>query len=170
MKTIRLFTLNGLWMAEYTGDDMQRIVDLFGSNILPTAFTVKTTAEAVLKTIQELNPDATVLVAASAREAEHTLSIRQWNGQMKIAPVEVGTEYRVVWEIDVVAASAREAAEAARTIQKNPGSHATVFQVSDGKETVRVDLLEPLDDLPDSFEDEAPLNLSKPLLYNEEHY
>lgn len=64
-------------------------------------------------------------------------------------------EYRVLWEIDVDAASPRDAAEKARAIQKNPASHATVFDVieHDGQgDAVRIDLLDdlnPEDDLPE---------------------
>lgn len=38
-------------------------------------------------------------------------------------------EYRVTWEIDVTANSPREAAEQALTIQRDPDSTATVFEV-----------------------------------------
>lgn len=54
------------------------------------------------------------------------------------------TEYRVMWEIDIVASSPREAAKKALEIQRNPDSWATVFRVvpfeSNG-EAVDVDLL-----------------------------
>jgi hypothetical protein len=57
--------------------------------------------------------------------------------------------YRVVWEIDIDAANAREAAELARAAQVDPDSIATSFDVtavddkgSPNGETVTVDLLD----------------------------
>lgn len=50
-------------------------------------------------------------------------------------------EYRVVWEIELVAGSPREAAQRSLEIQRDPSSTATVFEVYDefGKRH-RVDL------------------------------
>jgi hypothetical protein len=47
---------------------------------------------------------------------------------------------RVRWEIDVDARTAREAARKALEIQRDPGSIATVFDVTYKGKTVRVDL------------------------------
>jgi hypothetical protein len=46
-------------------------------------------------------------------------------------------EYKVSWEIDVLAASPREAAEKALAIHRDPGSIATVFNV--GGEEIDLD-------------------------------
>lgn len=52
-------------------------------------------------------------------------------------------EYRVVWEIDIVASSPREAAKQALEIQRDPESLATVFDILDEDgDSHRVDLLE----------------------------
>ena len=50
------------------------------------------------------------------------------------------TMLRVVWEIDVDADSAREAAEKALRIQRDPDSIATVFDVVEKDGTTRIDL------------------------------
>jgi hypothetical protein len=49
---------------------------------------------------------------------------------------------RIRWEIDVDARTPREAARKALAIQRDPDSIATVFDVTDGDGTVRVDLSE----------------------------
>jgi hypothetical protein len=49
-------------------------------------------------------------------------------------------EYRVVWEIDVEADSAREAAEKALEIQRRPDSIAIVFTVKNETGSTEVDL------------------------------
>lgn len=52
-------------------------------------------------------------------------------------------EYRVIWEIDIVASSPREAAKQALEIQRDPESLATVFDILDEDgDSHRVDLLE----------------------------
>jgi len=58
----------------------------------------------------------------------------------------MATRIRVVWEVDVDADGPREAAEEALRMQRNPESTATVFDVTNERETVRVDLLEDQDD------------------------
>jgi hypothetical protein len=52
--------------------------------------------------------------------------------------------YRVTWEIDIEADSARDAAQRAQDIQRRPGSTATVFEVErpDGS-VVMIDLARP---------------------------
>ena len=55
-------------------------------------------------------------------------------------------EYRVVWAIDIMAGSARQAARCARDIQLDPDSLATFFDVADaktGKLITTVDLSKP---------------------------
>lgn len=60
------------------------------------------------------------------------------------------TSYRVVWEIDVTAESAIEAAQAALDIQRDPNSTATVFSVFTEKAgPEQIDLFEFGDDEPD---------------------
>jgi hypothetical protein len=62
---------------------------------------------------------------------------------------EVALEFRVIWEIEVEAASPNEAAQEARIIQLTPGMSATVFDVwahAAGK-MHRIDLVEELDRL-----------------------
>lgn len=54
-------------------------------------------------------------------------------------------DYRVTWGIDVCAYSPREAARLAHEYQQRPTT-ATVFDVHDGQESVRVDLMEDSDD------------------------
>jgi len=51
-------------------------------------------------------------------------------------------DYKVYWEIDISANSHREAAERAWELMREPFSTANVFTVSDGKETVCIDLQE----------------------------
>ncbi len=49
-------------------------------------------------------------------------------------------DFRVSWEIDVVAANRIEAAKEAKRIQRDSDSRAVVFHVSDEAATVMVDL------------------------------
>lgn len=51
-------------------------------------------------------------------------------------------EYRVMWEIDIEAESPRQAAEKALEIQREAGSEAVVFSVTQIIRTHLVDLLE----------------------------
>lgn len=51
------------WMATYHGPYGREIQDLFGGRVLPTAFTARADAQAVLRRIRELNPDAWVALA-----------------------------------------------------------------------------------------------------------
>lgn len=52
-------------------------------------------------------------------------------------------QYRVLWEIDVQAGSAEEAAQAALAIQRDPDSTAVVFDVfTETTGPTRIDLLE----------------------------
>jgi hypothetical protein len=48
--------------------------------------------------------------------------------------------YRVTWEIDIDAASPREAAEKALHIQRDPDSIATVFAVAEKRRLLQIDL------------------------------
>jgi hypothetical protein len=51
-------------------------------------------------------------------------------------------EYLVAWEIELGAYSPREAAEHARAIVRRPGTHATLFSVTDvaSRQTYAIDL------------------------------
>jgi hypothetical protein len=51
-------------------------------------------------------------------------------------------DYRVVWEIDIIADSPEEAARQAREFQIKEGTSAKVFDVFDGQDCTRVDLYE----------------------------
>lgn len=61
MKIVLIKTQKG-WMAEYFGKDayVEKIINLFGTHILPTAFTAAAPAHQVLSAIQQLNPTADV--------------------------------------------------------------------------------------------------------------
>lgn len=59
---ISLGIMNGTWMANYSGPCMVEIMGLFGTNMLPTAFTEKTPAETVRQSIAALNPGVIVRV------------------------------------------------------------------------------------------------------------
>lgn len=50
--------------------------------------------------------------------------------------------YNVTWDIEIDADSPEEAARKALLIQRDPTSMAQVFDVSDGEEITRVDLLD----------------------------
>ena len=51
--------------------------------------------------------------------------------------------HRVIWEIDIEADTARDAARKALDIQRNPKSIATVFKVANPERTVEIDLDRP---------------------------
>lgn len=59
-------------------------------------------------------------------------------------------DYKVFWEIDVSANSPREAAEKAWEIMRAPFSSANAFTVSDGVDTIPVDLEEAESDVASS--------------------
>lgn len=50
------------------------------------------------------------------------------------------TDYRLVWEIDIDAASPLEAAKEALAVMRDPSSIATVFDVFTLEKQIRVDL------------------------------
>lgn len=60
MKTIELYLTNQGWMANHIGDE--EIRSLFGTTIIPTAFTSKAQADTVQAKIAALNPDKNVVV------------------------------------------------------------------------------------------------------------
>lgn len=60
MKQIRLFKTAKGWMADFVGDpDM---LDLFGTTIIPTAFTAQADQMQVFKEISNLNPQCEVIL------------------------------------------------------------------------------------------------------------
>ena len=60
MKEIRLFTTPKGWMADF-GNDAE-ILSVFGTSIIPTAFTSRATAAVVHAEISRLNPECSVIV------------------------------------------------------------------------------------------------------------
>lgn len=60
MKEIRLFTTPKGWMADFGND--AAILFLFGTSIIPTAFTSRATASVVHAEISRLNPECNVIV------------------------------------------------------------------------------------------------------------
>ena len=60
IETIWLFKDADSWCIQ---TDKQATIDLFGTDILPTAFTTQAPTEMVLARIQELNPDAIIELA-----------------------------------------------------------------------------------------------------------
>ena len=63
MKEIRLFTTPKGWMADF-GNDAE-ILSVFGTSIIPTAFTSRATASVVRAEIARLNPECNVIVDPS---------------------------------------------------------------------------------------------------------
>ena len=58
---IVLFREGTLWMAQYSaGPGRDTALRLFGTDAIPTAFTIQAPPDMVLVRIQELNPDALV--------------------------------------------------------------------------------------------------------------
>jgi hypothetical protein len=71
-------------------------------------------------------------------DLEATSTTPAWVG----APRPARGDYTVGWRIEVAAVSPEHAASAALAAQRGRGSRATVFTVSDGSSTWRVDLTE----------------------------
>jgi hypothetical protein len=70
MERIELFRDGEVWASRYTGDDEATLIDLFGTNILPTAFDASVNAMTVYNRIRELNPDSEVTVNLDASYGE----------------------------------------------------------------------------------------------------
>ena len=64
MTSITLFKGSGkdreFWLARWSGEGVQKILELFDTDTLPTAFGRNVPAQTVLATISRLNPQATV--------------------------------------------------------------------------------------------------------------
>lgn len=59
---IELFRAPSGWMARHTGEDRALVVDLFGTDTLPTAFTAYADADVVVESITLLNPESQVVI------------------------------------------------------------------------------------------------------------
>lgn len=55
-KRIKLHRTPQGWLATWLGPESARIVDLFGTDTIPTAFTARATPEHVKARIEALNP------------------------------------------------------------------------------------------------------------------
>lgn len=61
MTMIGLYKANGSWIADWSNSPRHaEIKDLFGTTHIPTAFTDKAAASAVIAEISRLNPNETV--------------------------------------------------------------------------------------------------------------
>lgn len=60
MNLILLERTSAGWMAEILGPQARQTIQLFGTNILPTAFTSAAPKDRVLAEIRRLNPGCTV--------------------------------------------------------------------------------------------------------------
>lgn len=63
MDTIRLKRTPDGWTTIWLGPHSYEVMQLFGTNTLPTGFTAGASAVMVLAEIARLNPDAVVLLA-----------------------------------------------------------------------------------------------------------
>ena len=59
---IELYVSAGTWMAAHFGPMAAQVVDLFGTNVLPTPYTAKADGEYVRGQIAGRNPEVTVTV------------------------------------------------------------------------------------------------------------
>lgn len=62
LNTINLDRVDGMWIVTYEGSHAVRIIDLFGTSSIPTAFTHVAPAEVVLKEIAWMNPDVNIVI------------------------------------------------------------------------------------------------------------
>ena len=62
MRRIELWRGAAAWMSTETGPEEATLRDLFGTNVLPTAFPTSVPAYTVLERIQARNPEAEVVV------------------------------------------------------------------------------------------------------------
>ena len=56
----------GIWVGVHTGAGSDEIVDLFGTHILPTAFTANVLGTVVQDAIRKLNPEHRVVLAGNS--------------------------------------------------------------------------------------------------------
>ena len=62
MNQIEVYLQPGGWVARYKGPHAAKVRDLFGTDVLPTAFTAQADSEKVRTAIQQLNPGVAVTV------------------------------------------------------------------------------------------------------------
>jgi hypothetical protein len=60
MTTITLYRGADSWLAHWQGDDAAEIKRLFGTDILPTAYTAQAAGDTVQAEISRLNPERVV--------------------------------------------------------------------------------------------------------------
>ena len=60
MDEIKIFLGESGWMACFEGPHMARIIELFGQNVIPTAFTSRAPIGAVVAEIRDRNPGVRV--------------------------------------------------------------------------------------------------------------
>ena len=61
--TITLRQQDGIWVGEHTGPGSDEVVELFGTNTLPTPFTANMLGTVVQDAIRKLNPEHLVVLA-----------------------------------------------------------------------------------------------------------
>jgi len=66
MTTIKLMIEDGMWVAEWCGDEEARVRVLFGTNVVPTPFAARSDAEMVRGEIVRLNPNCNVELVSKA--------------------------------------------------------------------------------------------------------
>ena len=62
-KVIELFVVPAGWFARFVGDE--KIIELFNTDTLPTAFTAAANESVVLSAIQKMNPNHDVQVRSA---------------------------------------------------------------------------------------------------------
>lgn len=67
MNKILLFKTSVAWYARYEGPHAEQIQDLFGTKIIPTAYTADASAESVCLRVSELNPNVLVSIENQPR-------------------------------------------------------------------------------------------------------
>lgn len=58
--SIALSLLDGVWHASYHGPHAAGVVELFGTNCIPTAYTRKTSLDVVVRELAKRNPNVEV--------------------------------------------------------------------------------------------------------------
>ena len=60
MNTITITKRGDLWIAQYSGEHAATLVELFGADTVPTAYTSATPCAVVVAEVQRRNPDCYV--------------------------------------------------------------------------------------------------------------
>lgn len=58
--TIYLFRQHGVWYAQYHGPHTNTVIELFGTDVLPTAYSASTTPAEVVEAVQRTHPGVRV--------------------------------------------------------------------------------------------------------------